>query len=1199
AVQSLSTRATQDLWTAAPVPFLAGTAEQNLQRRTNLTNKLAKRLSGNERAKVDMAVALQAWFGFVSQHMLGLLAQVRAIGQRLDDDTAVAAREMREILSEQPSETTAAQVNKALAAVGPIWSEPQEQEVLQLAARLRAFGTVTMQPMGNVVANLRWRAATRSAACGGWCSFRSHKHDGVRLGAHLDVGSVASFGATDEDLLGLDGSGDPAIPILATELPGVSTMDVRAPAAMPPPLIPAGVDATALPVSTGGRWRKRSGGHTERPSKSPRREVDTGTPWPSLKTGRTPDKAPRSSLLAAVEDEAELIPAEREPPRTWEQAWTALLQFAVSQGGERVGELASCPEQDAIVCPVHNAEKESEVLTHCGAVLSATCPKAFSSQRMSFTAFSGVFWPSDGIWPVSAARGQPVFSTGFQHQCVTSGSLPRLWRTALRSADSGMELAPPGGNTAFTPTGAVRSYRAHPPVVPDPCAAIIRDAAVQQGIHVDVNNCLCRRRIASVAYGRVFHEPFAARSFAVLGQRRFFGEWALGFPFVFFQLGLDFCRLSDAGWSQFFRVPGLNREFKLSLCTGQLMHVPCDCLNALTLGLVAEFLAAKVMSIGGLTTWDLPGVEIHGQLAVWKWPGEVSSLAGECGHLFQEGHDAFACDATRGLQARINGVLNQPSVAAFASVVSPAVGRSLTTRSYLGWWFLLSFLLQGPVPVLGAASDTDDECPEPQVFPRYDSSPPVAVAWCYELSCQTTHLGVMPASLWGYCQANAPTDTIRFHIWTPFQGPAIFDYPKGGPLSGFNSLLWEAGHRPDSCGLHVAFDTQPTVLDVVSCPIGDPTWWIVRDGMSRELLRPVAPWYEPDGRRVLTLNSLGQAQGLSFGPEAGAMQRLPAGVRAAITYPFSRVLGHLSAGGLVLTEIAIGSFSRAISRRSSLLLGVLLGSLHVHPARAMQQDLILRTSSGQHQGHPPAWGLPRDPAPTICRIWTYTLAAPTVVPYVSTPDPGVMATYVANTARGVTATGDFVWTSPQIVHGVAHLLHVPSGSTASSIFWLLHYRGRAAVMSVPRAVFDWQHVGQTAAEEFGLPFFSQGQFGIWHGGRVIPFGSQLPAPGHGTIITLVRNLPVPAAGFSSWDAPSDAPASFHFDYDLCRGAGGELPLAGETCLQVLPSGMSQSPPTPAEAAGPSRTVNEISHQLTMLTSRLEVAGVLPGSEPDE
>ncbi|CAE7349353.1 unnamed protein product, partial [Symbiodinium sp. CCMP2592] len=510
AVQSLSTRATQDLWTAAPVPFLAGTAEQNLQRRTNLTNKLAKRLSGNERAKVDMAVALQAWFGFVSQHMLGLLAQVRAIGQRLDDDTAVAAREMREILSEQPSETTAAQVNKALAAVGPIWSEPQEQEVLQLAARLRAFGTVTMQPMGNVVANLRWRAATRSAACGGWCSFRSHKHDGVRLGAHLDVGSVASFGATDEDLLGLDGSGDPAIPILATELPGVSTMDVRAPAAMPPPLIPAGVDATALPVSTGGRWRKRSGGHTERPSKSPRREVDTGTPWPSLKTGRTPDKAPRSSLLAAVEDEAELIPAEREPPRTWEQAWTALLQFAVSQGGERVGELASCPEQDAIVCPVHNAEKESEVLTHCGAVLSATCPKAFSSQRMSFTAFSGVFWPSDGIWPVSAARGQPVFSTGFQHQCVTSGSLPRLWRTALRSADSGMELAPPGGNTAFTPTGAVRSYRAHPPVVPDPCAAIIRDAAVQQGIHVDVNNCLCRRRIASVAYGRVFHEPFAA-----------------------------------------------------------------------------------------------------------------------------------------------------------------------------------------------------------------------------------------------------------------------------------------------------------------------------------------------------------------------------------------------------------------------------------------------------------------------------------------------------------------------------------------------------------------------------------------------------------------------------------------------------------------------------------------------------------------
>ncbi|CAE7704408.1 unnamed protein product [Symbiodinium sp. CCMP2592] len=1442
AVQSLSTRATQDLWTAAPVPFLAGTAEQNLQRRTNLTNKLAKRLSGNERAKVDMAVALQAWFGFVSQHMLGLLAQVRAIGQRLDDDTAVAAREMREILSEQPSETTAAQVNKALAAVGPIWSEPQEQEVLQLAARLRAFGTVTMQPVGNTVATPAGglppgatlvedgAPSGRTSTTDATLTLVSPQHwgdtGGVRLGAHLGMGSVASFGATDEDLLGLDGSGDPAIPPLATELPGISTVDVRAPTAMPSPPIPAGVDATALPVSTGGRWRKRSGGHTERPSKSPRREIDTGTPWPSLKTGRTPDKAPRSSLLAAVEDEAELIPAEREPPRTWEQAWTALLQFAVSQ--------------------VYNAEKESEVLTHCGAVwqylqqvLSATCPKAFLSRRMLLQEGG----PFKGYIAVEPAEDFSADSNGRELHGLFRSVLALRWGSVWRLGSvpavvDASALAPvrfPGGPCVepvlqqvpapmrdigvFAPSlahcpqvlhvddrthGALlfrqvcsalglqtaewswrRQVETLPSLPPEqyvlteltlpwfrirvpvdlravggsvslldtfrhqPGAAIIRDAAVQQGIHVDVNNCLCRlgnawfvpqayvlllpqgdalqdvfstslslpgpaelafhsetgvnavvlyanglfftfapmfadhlsirstvmgafmsdvtcggatfshfarvlppleqlpavqfvalqrpegclpglidfrplgaglavlpyqpgaspaTRLAlavatsgepvpecrlaellargslvvlhrehsvdpdkpleanapaplvvlrrrtlpeaspcsasgcSSASGRsainfgvllavttrygvrsaallllvlrvswgTFLQPdpdppadgialhrksddaqvripldteagvgahhrlaqrlsasrewasaewsrsqnlatapashyyfqvaspgdsvwflfpgdrgadvlksvllraggLLGRGFPILVQpsafdrcvrfisparslqyvtvlvdaggplicldvvrsnpgpsilqalvllfpggsfrldegaphplrhgdvvvahsddkidlpdvgalsvpmptfsatswlvphtdvfitsadqgllsvevpkgftkyrlesalQSWYGEhrcgtgclirlplsapavdlfclierthstltvmltdvldcgvlpivltvsapvseelplssirgmaspqssfWnavldqqptilrhfalsaaqvSSGLPFVFFQLGLDFCRLSDAGWSQSFRVPGLNREFKPSPCTGQLMHGHFPW--AIRIG---EWVRAactlsvdwpEVMSIGGLTTWDLPGVEIHGQLAVWKWPGEVSSLAGECGHLFQEGHDAFACDATRGLQARINGVLNQPSVAAFASVVSPAFGRSLTTRSCLGWWLLLPFLLQGPVPVLGAASDTDDECPEPQVFPRYDSSPPVAVAWCYELSCQTTHLGVMPASLWGYCQANAPTDTIRFHIWTPFQGPAIFDYPKG------------------------------------------------------------------------------------------------------------------------------------------------------------------------------------------------------------------------------------------------------------------------------------------------------------------------------------------------------------------------------------------------------------------------------------
>ena len=64
------------------------------------------------------------------------------------------------------------------------------------------------------------------------------------------------------------------------------------------------------------------------------------------------------------------------------------------------------------------------------------------------------------------------------------------------------------------------------------------------------------------------------------------------------------------------------------------------------------------MAIGGLTTWDLPGVTVHGPTQVWKWPDEVQSLAGQCGHLFHEGRDPFVCDASKSVLHLIGGTLN-------------------------------------------------------------------------------------------------------------------------------------------------------------------------------------------------------------------------------------------------------------------------------------------------------------------------------------------------------------------------------------------------------------------------------------------------------------------------------------------------------------------------------------------------------------
>ncbi|CAE7283093.1 unnamed protein product [Symbiodinium sp. CCMP2592] len=508
----------------------------------------------------------------------------------------------------------------------------------------------------------------------------------------------------------------------------------------------------------------------------------------------------------------------------------------------------------------------------------------------------------------------------------------------------------------------------------------------------------------------------------------------------------------------------------------------------------------------------------------------------------------------------------------------------------------------------------DDSCEEPSVIPQYDATPTCNHAWCHELACQTTHCGVDAAHLHRHCRVTSPFQVIRISVWTPFFGPHTFDFPTGHSLAEFNFLLHEAGYHANQCTLHVAFDTLPTCLDLVAVPRGPQRWWIVRDGLARELLRPVSPWVESDGRRILTVNSHGQAQGLSHSEEAGRLHLLPNGVRATITVPFSRITGSLVSGSLALVEHAVGATVMA-SMAPTMTKGLFFVVVHfsLQGVAAMQNNLALRAAQEQNTS---GW---QHPAPTvvpsITRIWTSTLAAPTVIAYNACPDPVAMARSVANTARGLAPEGDFVWTTPRTVQGVAHLLHVPSGSAPPMVYWLLHYRGRATVLGSPRAVFDWQSVGQFAAEEFGHAFFAQGLFAAWHNGRSIAFGSQVPAPAHGTIVTLVRTAPTSTAGLTAWDTPAEFPAAFHFEYDICRGPGGESPLAGNVCLHVGPSGPIDSPAGEARsihAQGPGRParpsaspapalvrqVNEVSHQLNVLMARLESAGVLPSTDTE-
>ena len=107
-----------------------------------------------------------------------------------------------------------------------------------------------------------------------------------------------------------------------------------------------------LPAST-SRWgKRRSGGPVGRPSKSPRREIpsDAG-PWIPEVTGRTPEGTRRTPHTAVDQEQDELLPAQ--PANTqalsWPQCWLRLVNFAVTNGGDLVGEVVADATQDSFL----------------------------------------------------------------------------------------------------------------------------------------------------------------------------------------------------------------------------------------------------------------------------------------------------------------------------------------------------------------------------------------------------------------------------------------------------------------------------------------------------------------------------------------------------------------------------------------------------------------------------------------------------------------------------------------------------------------------------------------------------------------------------------------------------------------------------------------------------------------------------------
>ena len=452
----------------------------------------------------------------------------------------------------------------------------------------------------------------------------------------------------------------------------------------------------------------------------------------------------------------------------------------------------------------------------------------------------------------------------------------------------------------------------------------------------------------------------------------------------------------------------------------------------------AEVTWQHVLTIAESSPWDLSGMEIMGDHNLWAWPDDIKDLAGQCGHLLHSGSDPFLCAA--GIDSYSHPVL-RPS-APNASYPPPSGSSSGTLlaqprisllllgtvhtfhRPLLwGWLWLFSFSIM-PGSLVRGMHETSPrhDIADVAIVPLHNTTRTCTVAWGHELSCQANSFEVAVEDVLDYIRLVSPDPLVRIQLWAPYNGPSTFEFHRDDTLARFNQLLVVAGHAPTH-RLVVAYDTVGTTLDLLTIPASSVTWWIVRDGLNRELLRPVTLWTEPGARFVLTLNSHGQAQALSCTPEVARLNRLPQGVRATVTLPFTRTVGQMTPSGLVLYEIAVGTVARASMSRLGwvpLLLGIVLSSdiavaMQAPPGYATPHDLAV-----------PARRYRSTPEPTVTRIWTYTCDAPVEIPFVSAPDLTRMHRQIEGTGRGIPPAGDFVWTSPRVVQPISFMsLHAP------------------------------------------------------------------------------------------------------------------------------------------------------------------------------
>ena len=260
---------------------------------------------------------------------------------------------------------------------------------------------------------------------------------------------------------------------------------------------------------------------------------------------------------------------------------------------------------------------------------------------------------------------------------------------------------------------------------------------------------------------------------------------------------------------------------------------------------------AVLIKVLGISAWDLPGTIVHNGHDVWEWPDDLAPLAGSCGHVLekdvQHKGGQTICYPQPLTSAGWTSHTHPPNGAVAAGCSLALLSGRSWLLTLLGWAVSWSLAAAAPPQISADAAS-------PASGLVFDPTQTCNVGWCHELACQATHFATSTGRLADYFRRRSPFETVRVLLWQPFRGPTAFDVQRG-PSVVLAQTLAAAGHDAAARQLFVAFDSQATTVDILSVPYGHSVWWIIRDGMSRELLRPVAPWYHDREVRVVTVNS--------------------------------------------------------------------------------------------------------------------------------------------------------------------------------------------------------------------------------------------------------------------------------------------------------------------------------------------------------